>query len=37
LWSISPRVNFAGAAVCGGLGTLWFWWFIYRRRVPGKK
>ena len=31
LWSISPRVNFAGAAVCGGLGTLWFWWFIYRR------
>ena len=31
LWSISPRVNFTGAAVCGGLGTLWFWWFIYRR------
>jgi MFS family permease len=31
LWSISPRANFIGAAVCGGLGTLWFWWFIYRR------
>jgi MFS family permease len=31
LWSISPRANFTGAAVCGGLGTLWFWWFIYRR------
>jgi MFS family permease len=33
LWSIGPRTNFTGAAVCGGLGTLWFWWFIYRR--PG--
>jgi MFS family permease len=32
LWNISPRANFIGAAVCGGLGTLWFWWFIYRRR-----
>jgi MFS family permease len=31
LWSIGPRVNFIGAAVCGGLGTVWFWWFIYRR------
>ena len=31
LWSISPRANFIGAAVCGGLGTIWFWWFIYRR------
>lgn len=31
LYSISPRVNFAGAAVCGALGTAWFWWFIYRR------
>jgi MFS family permease len=30
LWSISPQVNFIGAAVCGGLGTLWFWWFVYR-------
>jgi MFS family permease len=32
LWSIGPRANFLGAAICGALGTLWFWWFIYRRR-----
>ena len=25
LWSISPRANFIGAAVCGVLGALWFW------------
>jgi MFS family permease len=25
LWSISPQVNFIGAAICGALGTLWFW------------
>ena len=31
LWSISPHANFIGAAVCGALGTLWFWWFIFRR------
>jgi MFS family permease len=31
LWSISPQANFIGAAVCGALGTAWFWWFIYRR------
>ena len=31
LWSIGPRVNFIGAAVCGVFGTVWFWWFIYRR------
>jgi MFS family permease len=31
LWSISPQVNFLGAAICGGFGTIWFWWFIYRR------
>ncbi len=30
LWSISPRANFVGAALCGAAGTLWFWWFIYR-------
>jgi MFS family permease len=24
LWSISPQTNFIGAAICGGLGTLWF-------------
>ena len=32
LWSISPQANFIGAAVCGALGTVWFWWFIYGRR-----
>jgi MFS family permease len=31
LWAISPRANFIGAALCGFLGTIWFWWFIYRR------
>jgi len=35
LWSISPRVNFIGAAVCGALGTLWFWCSIYRRPQKG--
>ena len=33
LWSISPQANFIGAAVCGALGTVWFWWFVFRRRV----
>jgi MFS family permease len=32
LWSIGPRANFLGAAICGGLGTIWFWWFVYQRR-----
>lgn len=36
LWSIGPRANFIGAAVCGALGTLWFWWFIYRRQEIGR-
>ncbi|MCX6902766.1 MAG: MFS transporter, partial [Verrucomicrobia bacterium] len=31
LWSLGPRVNFAAAAMCGALGTLWFWWFVCRR------
>ena len=31
LWSVSPPANFIGAAICGALGTLWFWWFIYRK------
>ena len=36
LWSMGPRANFVAAAVCGGLGTLWFWWFVSRagRRTP---
>jgi MFS family permease len=32
LWSISPQANFVGAALCGALGTAWFWWFVYRRK-----
>jgi len=32
LWYISPQANFIGAAICGTLGTIWFWWFIYRKR-----
>jgi MFS family permease len=32
LWSISPQANFIGAAVCGGLGTIWFWWFLSGKR-----
>ena len=32
LWSVSPQANFLGAAICGALGTVWFWWFIYRKR-----
>jgi MFS family permease len=42
LWRLGPHVNFIGAALCGGLGTMWFWWFIYRRPIapeltPGKE
>lgn len=36
LWSISPRTNFLGAAVCGALGTWWFWRFIYRAPARAK-
>jgi MFS family permease len=32
LWSVSPSANFIGAAICGALGTLWFWWFMYRKK-----
>ena len=31
LWSLGPRVNFLAAAACGALGTIWFYWFIFRR------
>jgi MFS family permease len=30
LWSISPQANFIGAAVCGGLGAIWFWRQVLR-------
>jgi MFS family permease len=32
LWSISPQANFVGAAICGLLGTLWFW----RHTIPAR-
>jgi MFS family permease len=32
LWHLGPRFNFWGAAICGALGSLWFWWFVYRQR-----
>jgi MFS family permease len=31
LWSLSPQANFVGAAVFGAAGTVWFWFFIFRR------
>lgn len=37
LWSISPRANFLGAALCGALGTLWFWQSVYRRPTPAAR
>jgi len=37
LWSIGPVANFVGAAICGALGTLWFWNFIYRRNTDTAK
>ena len=37
LWSLSPQVNFIGAAVCGALGTVWFWWFVYRKHSAAKE
>jgi MFS family permease len=33
LWSISPQANFIGAAICGGLGTFWFWRFVYSKNT----
>jgi MFS family permease len=32
LWHVSPQANFIGAAICGALGTVWFWWFIFRKK-----
>ena len=33
LWGVSPSMNFIGAAVCGALGTIWFWWYICRTKT----
>lgn len=35
LWSISPQANFIGAAICGALGTLWFWRFAFNKGSAG--
>lgn len=35
LWNVSPQANFIGAGVCGAAGTLWFWWFVFRRPSAG--
>jgi len=37
LWSVSPQANFIGAALCGALGTIWFWWFIYRKDLTPRR
>jgi len=37
LWSVGPLANFIGAALCGALGTLWFWKFIYSREASAIK
>lgn len=31
LWSLDPRANFLGAALCGALGTLWFGRLFFAR------
>lgn len=30
LWHLKPQVNFAGAAVFGAIGTIWFWLLVYQ-------
>lgn len=38
LWSLSPQANFIGAALCGLVGTIWFWrrhWSSPASRVFG--
>jgi MFS family permease len=37
LWNFSPQANFIGAALCGAVGTLWFGWFIGRKRRRARK
>jgi hypothetical protein len=31
LWNVRPRANFMVSALCGALGTLWFWGLFVRR------
>jgi MFS family permease len=35
LWWLGPQANFIGAAICGALGTIWFWRFVYVRPASG--
>jgi MFS family permease len=37
LWRWGPQFNFIGAALCGLLGTLWFWHFVFRTTDGGGK
>ncbi|HWQ90795.1 MAG TPA: MFS transporter [Clostridia bacterium] len=37
LWSISPQANFVGAAICGALGSLWFWQSCYRTSMASRR
>jgi MFS family permease len=31
LWSLGPHTNFIGAALFGALGTVWYWWSVFRK------
>ncbi len=33
LWKVSPQVNFSGAAICGLLGTVWFYFYVYKNQL----
>lgn len=35
LWSVSPRANFLGAALCGAGGVVWYWRFVGRKGSRG--
>ena len=36
LWTLGPRINFSAAGAFGALGTIWFWWFVYRRAAKAE-
>jgi MFS family permease len=35
LWRFDPVWNFIGAAICGGVGTIWFWRYVYVSHLNG--
>jgi MFS family permease len=35
LWRFDPVWNFTGAAICGGVGTIWFWRYVYVSDLNG--